>query len=243
MESCKMKYQRVLIKLSGEALSGDKGSGIIDSKALLSTAKVIASIVKQGVEVSLVIGAGNIARGSIFEKSGIDRISGDKMGMLGTVINSLAMEDALKKLGIDTVVLSAVSMPSFLETYTKEAANKYLSEKKVVIFAGGTGKPFFTTDTCATLRAIETSSDAILMAKNGVDGIYDDDPRINKNAKMFKNISCSTIIQKDLKVMDISAVKLLKNQDINVCVFNMSNPENFLKVINGEDIGTTIIKG
>lgn len=238
-----MKYQRVLIKLSGEALSGDKGSGIIDSKALLSTANVIASIAKQGVEVSLVIGAGNIARGSIFEQSGIDRIRGDKMGMLGTVINSLAMEDVLKKLGIDTVVLSAVSMPSFMETYTKETANKYLSEKKVVIFAGGTGKPFFTTDTCATLRAIETNSDAILMAKNGVDGIYDDDPRINKNAKMYKNISCSEIIKKDLKVMDISAVELLKNKDINVCVFNMSKSENFLKVINGEDIGTTIIKG
>lgn len=238
-----MKYQRVLIKLSGEALSGNKESGIIDNKALFSTANAIANIVKLGVEVSIVIGAGNIARGSIFEKSGIDRISADKMGMLGTVINSLALEDALKKLGIDTVVLSAVSMPSFMETYSSELADKYLSMKKVVIFAGGTGKPFFTTDTCATLRAIETNSEAIFMAKNGVDGIYNDDPKTNKNAKMYKTISCSEIIRNNLKVMDISAVELLKDQDINVCVFNMSNSENFLKVINGEDIGTTIIKG
>ena len=238
-----MKYQRVLVKLSGEALSGDGTSGIIDSKALLATAEALVNIAKLGVEVSVVIGAGNIARGSIVENSGIDRVTGDKMGMLGTIINSFAMSDAVKRLGVDSVVLSAVPMESFTETYSKELADKYLSEKKVVVFGGGTGKPFFTTDTCATLRAIEIKADAIFMAKNGVDGIYNDDPRKNKDAKMYKSISCSEIIAQNLKVMDLTAVEMLKDQNIDVRVFNMSKAENFMKVANGEDVGTTIKRG
>lgn len=238
-----MKYQRVLVKLSGEALSGDGESGVIDSKALLSTAEALVNIAKLGVEVSVVIGAGNIARGSLVEKTGIDRVTGDKMGMLGTIINSFAMSDAIKRLGQDSVVLSAVGMPSFAETYSPELADKYLSQKRIVVFGGGTGKPFFTTDTCATLRAIEINADAIFMAKNGVDGIYNDDPRVNKNAKMYKSISCSEIISQNLKVMDLTAVEMLKDQHIDVRVFNMSKSENFMKIINGEDIGTTIVRG
>lgn len=238
-----MKYQRVLVKLSGEALSGDGESGVIDSKALLSTAEALVNIAKLGVEVSVVIGAGNIARGSLVEKTGIDRVTGDKMGMLGTIINSFAMSDAIKRLGQDSVVLSAVEMPSFSETYSPELADKYLSQKRIVVFGGGTGKPFFTTDTCATLRAIEINADAIFMAKNGVDGIYNDDPRVNKNAKMYKSISCSEIISQNLKVMDLTAVEMLKDQHIDVRVFNMSKSENFMKIINGEDIGTTIVRG
>lgn len=238
-----MKYQRVLVKLSGEALSGDGESGVIDSKALLSTAEALVNIAKLGVEVSVVIGAGNIARGSLVEKTGIDRVTGDKMGMLGTIINSFAMSDAIKRLGQDSVVLSAVEMPSFAETYSPELADKYLSQKRIVVFGGGTGKPFFTTDTCATLRAIEINADAIFMAKNGVDGIYNDDPRVNKNAKMYKSISCSEIISQNLKVMDLTAVEMLKDQHIDVRVFNMSKSENFMKIINGEDVGTTIVRG
>lgn len=235
-------YQRVLVKLSGEALSGNS-ENILDNEALLSIAKVIKSIADEGCEVSLVIGAGNICRGSMVEKSGVDRITGDKMGMLGTCINCFAMMDALNQVGAKSVVLSAVEMERFAETYSPSLAEKYLKEKTIVCFAGGTGKPFFTTDTCATLRAIETNSEAILIAKNGVDGIYDDDPRKNKNAKMFKKIKCSEILERNLKVMDLSAVKMLVDKDIDVRVFNMQNLDNFVKVIRGEDVGTIIMKG
>jgi len=239
-----MKYQRVLVKLSGEALSGDGQSGILDSKALLCTANAIVNIAKLGVQVSIVIGAGNICRGSLVNKNkGIDRVTGDQMGMLGTIINSFAMMDSIRSLGQKAVVLSALKMEQFCETYTPELANKYLNDGYVVIFGGGTGKPFFTTDTCATLRAVEIKANAIFMAKNGVDGIYSDDPRINKEAKMYKTIKCSEIISQNLKVMDLTAVEMLKNQDIDVRVFNMSKPDNFSKIIAGEDVGTTIMKG
>lgn len=239
-----MKYHRVLVKLSGEALSGEKTNGILDSKALLNTANAIASISKLGVQVCVVIGAGNICRGSMMSQNkGIDRVTGDYMGMLGTVINSFAMMDTLKSIGVKAVTLSAVKMEQFTETYSPELADSYLNEGYVVVYGGGTGKPFFTTDTCATLRAIESKCDAILVAKNGVDGIYSDDPRINKNAKMYKSIKCSEIISNNLKVMDLTAIEMLKNQDIDVRVFNMSNSENFMKVVQGEDIGTTILKG
>lgn len=239
-----MKYHRVLVKLSGEALSGEKTNGILDSKALLNTANAIASISKLGVQVCVVIGAGNICRGSMMSQNkGIDRVTGDYMGMLGTVINSFAMMDTLKSIGVKAVTLSAVKMEQFTETYSPELADSYLNEGYVVVYGGGTGKPFFTTDTCATLRAIESKCDAILVAKNGVDGIYSDDPRTNKNAKMYKSIKCSEIISNNLKVMDLTAIEMLKNQDIDVRVFNMSNSENFMKVVQGEDIGTTILKG
>lgn len=235
-------YSRILVKLSGEALSGNGKNGILDTEALLNTAKAIKSIAETGSEVSIVIGAGNIARGSIIEKTGIDRVSGDSMGMLGTVINCIALKEALVNLGQKAVVLSAVDV-TFVETYSPELADKYLKEKYVVLFGAGTGKPFFTTDTCATLRAIEIKADAILIAKNGVDGIYSDNPLINKDAYMFKEIACSEIIKRDLKIMDLSAVEMLKDKDIDVRVFNMNNTDNFAKVARGEDIGTTIKKG
>lgn len=235
-------YSRILVKLSGEALSGNGKSGILDSEALLNTAKAIKNIVDAGSEVSVVIGAGNIARGSLVEKTGIDRVSGDHMGMLGTVINCIALKEALVSIGQKAVVLSAVDV-TFVETFSKELADKYLKEKYVVLFGAGTGKPFFTTDTCATLRAIEIGADAILIAKNGVDGIYSDNPLINKDAYMFKEITCSEIIRRDLKIMDLSAVEMLKDKDIDIRVFNMNNVENFAKVARGEDIGTVIKKG
>lgn len=235
-------YSRILVKLSGEALSGNGKNGILDTEALLNTAKAIKSIAEAGSEVSVVIGAGNIARGSIIEKTGIDRVSGDSMGMLGTVINCIALKEALVNLGQKAVVLSAVNV-TFVETYSPELADNYLKEKYVVLFGAGTGKPFFTTDTCATLRAIEIKADAILIAKNGVDGIYSDNPLINKDAYMFKEITCSEIIKRDLKIMDLSAVEMLKDKDIDVRVFNMNNTDNFAKVARGEEIGTTIKKG
>ena len=235
-------YSRILLKLSGEALSGGKKDGILDSEALLNTAKAIKAIVEAGSEVSIVIGAGNIARGSLVEKTGIDRVSGDHMGMLGTVINCIALKETLVAIGQKAVVLSAVDV-TFVETYSPELADKYLKEKYVVLFGAGTGKPFFTTDTCASLRAIEISADAILIAKNGVDGVYSDDPRYNKDAFMFDEISCSEIIKRDLKVMDLTAIEMLKDKDIDIRVFNMNKIENFAKVARGEKIGTTIKKG
>ena len=235
-------YSRILLKLSGEALSGGKKDGILDSEALLNTAKAVKAIADQGTEVSIVIGAGNIARGSLVEKTGIDRVSGDHMGMLGTVINCIALKETLVSLGQKAVVLSAVDV-TFVPTYSPELADKYLKEKYIVLFGAGTGKPFFTTDTCATLRAIEINANAILIAKNGVDGIYSDNPLTNKDAFMFKEITCSEIIKRDLKVMDLTAVEMLKDKDIDVRVFNMNNTENFARVARGEDIGTTIKKG
>ena len=235
-------YSRILLKLSGEALSGGKKDGILDSEALLNTAKAVKAIADAGSEVSIVIGAGNIARGSLIEKTGIDRVSGDHMGMLGTVINCIALKEMLVIIGQKAVVLSAVDV-TFVETYSPELADKYLKEKYVVLFGAGTGKPFFTTDTCATLRAIEINADAILIAKNGVDGVYSDDPRYNKDAVMFDEITCSEIIKRNLKVMDLSAIEMLKDKDIDVRVFNMNKTENFAKVVRGEKIGTTIKKG
>lgn len=235
-------YSRILVKLSGEALSGGRKDGILDSEALLNTAKAMKAMQDAGSEVSIVIGAGNIARGSLIEKTGIDRVGGDYMGMLGTVINCIALKETLVTLGQKAVVLSAVNV-TFTETYTPELADKYLKEKYIVLFGAGTGKPFFTTDTCATLRAIEIKADAILIAKNGVDGIYSDNPLINKDAFMFKEITCSEIIKRDLKVMDLSAVEMLKDKDIDVRVFNMNDTNNFARVARGENIGTTIKKG
>ena len=235
-------YSRILVKLSGESLAGQGKEGIIDSEALLNSAKVVKQLADNGSQVAVVIGAGNICRGSIIEKSGIDRVSGDYMGMLGTVINCIALKEALLKIGQKAVVLSAVDV-TFTETYSPELADKYLKEKYVVMLGAGTGKPFYTTDTCAALRAIEIKADAILMGKNGVDGIYSDDPRFNKDAKLYKEITCSEILAKNLKVMDLSAVELIKEKYVDVRVFNANKTENFLKAANGEDIGTVIKRG
>jgi len=236
-------YHRILIKISGEALAGNKQSGILDPEALLSISRTIKKIADQGTQICVVVGAGNILRGSIGETVGIERVTGDYMGMLGTEINAFGLCNSLKNNQQNAVVLSAISIGDFAEVFTPEGAIKHLEEGKIVVFGGGTGKPFFTTDTCATLRAIECQCDAILIAKNGVDGIYSDDPRKNKEAYMFKEITCSEIIKRDLKVMDLSAVEMLKDQDIDVRVFNMNDPENFLRVARKEEVGTTIKKG
>ena len=232
-------YKRVLLKISGEALKAES-SGILDSAYLDQVAEIMKRMHDAGTEIAVVIGAGNIWRGKIASEIGIDRVPADFMGMLGTVINAVAASSSLKKVGVDSIVFSSVPhIEGVTYAYDKDAANKALSEGKVVFLSGGTGKPFFTTDTAATMRAIELNCDAILMGKNGVTGIYDDDPRKNPNAKFIKDITYDKILELGLTIMDKSAVELIKDTDIQIRVFSMNDLSNFGKVIAGEDIGTT----
>lgn len=237
-------YKRILLKLSGEALKEKEGNNTIDADCINSLADVIKQIHDSGIEICIVIGAGNIWRGKVANKIGIEPIPADFMGMLGTVINAVALCSSLKKKGVDGIVYSAVNeITNIVNKYDINEAKKSLNEGKVVFLAGGTGKPFFTTDTAATLRALELNCEAILMGKNGVDGIYDKDPRVNKDAKFFENLTFNDILKLNLQVMDLSAIELIKNKDIIVRVFSMDNPNNFMKVINGEKIGTLCYKG
>ena len=238
-----MAYKRVLLKLSGEALK-ENSDAILSAEALDNMAQMVKKIHESGVQVCIVIGAGNIWRGNLAEGVGIERAPADYMGMMGTVMNAVAMSSALKKAGVDSIVFTAVpAIPELCVPYNKEEAIKAMNEGKVVFLAGGTGKPFFTTDTAAALRALELDCKAILVGKNGVDGIYTDDPDTNPDAKFIKNITFLEIIKRKLKVMDLSAIELIKNSDIDVRVFSMADPENFLRVAEGEDIGTTVYKG
>ena len=237
-------YKRILLKLSGEALKDENNQSIFDVNHLEGLTSVIKQLHDNGVEVAIVIGAGNIWRGKLASRIGIEPVPADFMGMLGTVINAVAMASNLKKKGVDAIVYSAVpAIEGVTFAYDKDAANKSLSEGKVVFLAGGTGKPFFTTDTAAALRAVELDCKAIFMGKNGVDGIYTDDPTVNKNAEFIKTITFKEIIERKLQVMDLSAVELIKNTNIEVRVFSMVDPQNFLRVAQGEDIGTTVKKG
>ena len=236
-------YKRILLKLSGEALKGESNS-ILEVGHLDELTDVIKQLHDNEVEVAIVIGAGNIWRGKLANQIGIEPVPADFMGMLGTVINAVAMASNLKKKGVPAIVYSAVpEIKDVTYAYDKDAANKSLSEGKVVFLAGGSGKPFFTTDTAAALRAVELDCKAIFMVKNGVDGIYTDDPTVNKNAEFIKTITFKEIIERKLQVMDLSAVELIKNTNIDVRVFSMAEPVNFIKVVNGEDIGTTVKKG
>jgi len=231
-------YKRVLLKLSGEAL-GENSDSIIDSKSLFNMVDCIKALHDNGVQVAVVIGAGNIWRGKIADSVGIERVPADFMGMLGTVINAVAMASALKNKGIEAVVYSAVpAIEGVTLSYDSTKAKEDLSKGKVCFLAGGTGKPFFTTDTAAALRAIETDCDAILMAKHGVKGIYDKDPNIYFDAVFFPEITYSEIIEKNLKVMDQSAVELLKDTNLEILVFSMAEVSNFEKAARGENVGT-----
>ncbi len=231
-------YKRILLKLSGEALA-EPGSRIIDVKCLEEVAKAIKKLHDEGVQIAVVIGAGNIWRGKLASEIGIDHVSADFMGMLGTVINAVAMASSLKKFNVESVVYSAIpSIEGVTLPYKKEDAIKSLEENKVTFLAGGTGKPFFTTDTAASLRALETKCDAILMAKNGVDGVFDKDPTLYKDARFLKVVSYEDMIKMNLQVMDLSAVELIKDTDLEIRVFNMGDVDNFSRVVRGEDIGT-----
>ena len=224
------KYKRVLVKLSGEALSDREHDAILGAYNLNKVSHAIKDMVDLGVQVCIVVGAGNIWRGRLAESIGIERSTADYMGMLGTIINSLALQSALENNGMDTRVMTS-------------KAERHLEKGRVIIFGGGTGNPYFTTDTTAALRANELNCDAILMAKNGVDGVYSADPRKDKDAVLFKELTYKEMLNKELEVMDNTAVSLCMHTKIELRVFNMADYFNFHRVIMGEEIGTTIKKG
>lgn len=237
-----MKYKRVLLKISGEALKGNEPKLIIDSAFLEKVAKSIKIMVDKGVQVSVVIGAGNIFRGKLADDIGIEHSVADYMGMLGTIINCLALQSALENEGIECRVMSAIQINAVCEPYIRRKAIHHLEKGIVTIFAGGTGNPYFTTDTTASLRAIEINADAILMAKNGVNGVYSDDPKTNPDAVFYETLTYGDLYKKKLGVMDHTAVSMLLNKDIDTIVFSMQNLDNFSKIIDGEQIGTRITK-
>ena len=233
-----MVYKRILLKLSGEALLGDRSYGI-DPKRIAQYAKDIKSVLDLGVEVAIVIGGGNIFRGVSAASNGIDRVQGDYMGMLATVINGMALQSSLEEEKIQTRLQTAIKIEAVAEPYIKRKAVRHLEKKRVVIFGGGTGNPFFTTDSAAVLRAIEISADVIIKGTR-VDGVYDSDPEKNEKAVKFDFISFSDVIGKNLKVMDSTAFTLSQENNLPIVVFNMNKPGNLLKVIKGNKIGTLI---
>lgn len=234
----KVKYKRVLLKLSGEALAGEKAFGI-HSDIILRIAKEIKDVHELGVEIAIVIGGGNIFRGIAGTAQGMDRTSSDYMGMLATVINSLALQDCLEKLNVFTRVLSAIEMHQLCESYIRRRAVRHLEKKRIVIFAAGTGNPYFTTDTAASLRAMEVEADIILKATR-VDGVYSDDPLINKDAVLFQTLDYIEVLKKNLKVMDSTSISLCMDNDLPILVFNLNTPGNFKRVVLGEKIGTVV---
>ena len=233
-----MKYNRILLKLSGEALLGKNSYGI-DNDRLVVYAEEIKEIHKQGVEIAIVIGGGNIFRGLSGSKDGIDRVQADYMGMLATVINGLALQNALENINIPTRLQSAIKMESIAEPFIKRKATRHLEKGRVVIFASGTGNPYFTTDSAAVLRAIEINADVILKGTR-VDGIYNKDPEKNKEAIKFDDISFEDTISKGLKIMDTTAFTLSKENKLPIIVFDMNTKGNLTKVIMGEKIGTKV---
>lgn len=235
-----MKYKRILLKLSGEALLGKNSYGI-DNDRLVEYAEEIKQIHKEGVEIGIVIGGGNIFRGLTGSKDGIDRVQADYMGMLATVINGLALQNALENMDIPTRLQSAIKMESIAEPFIKRKATRHLEKGRVVIFASGTGNPYFTTDSAAVLRAIEINAEVILKGTR-VDGIYNEDPEINKEAIKFDNISFEETIKKGLKIMDTTAFTLSKENELPIIVFDMNTRGNLTKVIMGENIGTKVSK-
>jgi uridylate kinase len=234
----KTAFKRVLLKLSGEALAGDKSFGISTTviDRIANEVKVVHDL---GVEIALVIGGGNIFRGIAGTAQGMDRAASDYMGMLATVINSLALQDCLEKLNIFTRVMSAIEMNQLCETYIRRRAIRHLEKKRVVIFAAGTGNPYFTTDTAASLRAMEVGADIIMKATR-VDGVYSDDPEINKEATLFKSLTYIDVLQKNLKVMDSTSISLCMDHNLPILVFNLTTPGSFKRVILGEQLGTIV---
>ena len=232
-------FKRVLLKISGESLQGSKGYGI-DSSSIKSIAKQIKEVNSLGVDIAVVIGAGNIFRGiSNSKKEGIDRSTADYMGMLATVINGLALQDSLEKIGVATRVLTAIEMKELAEPYIRRRAIRHLEKNRVIIFVAGTGNPYFTTDTAAALRAIEIGADAILKATK-VDGVYTSDPKKNKKAKKIKSLTYMEFFEQELKVMDLTAVSLCMDNKLQIIVFNLLKKGNIKRVITGSKIGTII---
>jgi uridylate kinase len=237
----KLKYKRILLKLSGESLMGEKGFGI-DHNVLNFFGDEVKKVHAAGVQLGIVIGGGNIYRGLSAGDQGIDRVTGDYMGMLATVINSLALQNAIEHRGIHTRLLSALHMQEIAEPYIRRRAMRHLEKGRVIILGAGTGHPYFSTDTAASLRAIEIEADAIVKGTR-VDGIYDSDPEKNSNAFKFEKISYLDILKKNLRVMDLTAVSLCQENDLPLVVFNMNAPDNLLKLVYGESVGTVVHNG
>ncbi len=233
-----MKYKRILLKLSGEALMGDNNYGI-DPNRIKAYAEDIQTVVESGVEVAIVLGGGNIFRGLGASDQGIDRVQGDHMGMLATVINGLAMQSVLEGMGLQTRLQSAIEMDKVAEPFIRRRAVRHLEKGRVVIFGGGTGNPYFTTDTAATLRAIEIEADVILKGTR-VDGIYSADPEKNKDAIRYENLTFKDVYEKGLNVMDMTAFTLSKENHLPIIVFDMNQEGNLKKVVLGESIGTLV---
>lgn len=237
------KYKRVLLKVSGEFLAGEGSGKVLSAEILKSFAKAVKTIHDKGTDVAIVVGAGNIFRGREASEVGLERCNADYMGMLGTMINALALQDVLEAQGLDTRVQTALEINRVAEPYIRRKAISHLGKRRVIIFGGGTGNPFFSTDTTAALRAAEIGADLILMAKNGVEGVYDSDPRINPNAHLFRELTYNEILARDLKVMDNTAATLCSNNNIDIIVYNMADMTNIERIIDGEPIGTHIRKG
>ncbi|VAW50990.1 Uridine monophosphate kinase [hydrothermal vent metagenome] len=241
MSAASANYKRVLLKLSGEALMGDMDYGI-DAKMLARVAGEITEVVNMGVEVALVIGGGNIFRGAGLVQSGIDRVTGDHMGMLATVMNSLAMQDALEKQGMSCRVMSAIKINRMCEEYVQRRAIRHLEKGRIVLFAAGIGNPFFTTDTAGCLRAIEIGADSVLKATK-VDGVYDSDPEKNPDAKRYESLTFNEVLDKNLQVMDATAIVLCRDNNLPLRIFNLNEVGSLPAVMKDKTIGTTVIMG
>ena len=233
-----MKYKRILLKLSGEALMGERQYGI-DPNRLADYANEIKQITNTGTQVAIVIGGGNIFRGVAGASNGMDRVQGDYMGMLATVINGLALQSALEEIDLQTRLLSAIEMDKIAEPFIKRRAVRHLEKGRIVIFGGGTGNPYFTTDTAAVLRAIEISAEVILKGTR-VDGIYSSDPEKDKNATKYESITFKDVLKNNLKIMDMTAFTLSEENKLPIIVFDMNKEGNLLKIVSGENIGTLV---
>ncbi|KRO04975.1 uridylate kinase [Levilactobacillus paucivorans] len=234
-----VKYKRIMLKLSGEALAGDKGFGI-NPPVIKTVAEEVKSVYELGIQIAIVVGGGNMWRGVSGEQMGMERAQADYIGMLATIMNALALQDNLESIGVPTRVQTSIEMRQIAEPYIWRKAIRHLEKERVVIFAGGTGSPYFSTDTTAALRAAEINADAILMAKNGVDGIYSADPKKDPDAVKFDQLTQLDIINKGLHVMDTTASSLSMDNDIPFVVFNLNESGNIRKVVEGENIGTTV---
>ncbi len=231
-------YRRILLKLSGEALAGNGGQGI-DAKVIARMAEEIATVSRGGVQIGLVIGGGNFFRGAVASDLGMDRVPADHMGMLATMINGLAMQQAIEKVGVPVRLMSAIRMNEVCEPFIQRRANRHLDKGRVVIIGGGTGNPYFSTDTAAVLRALEIEADAIIKGTK-VDGVYSADPVKDSSAQMYSHLSYSEVVARKLEVMDFTAVTLCMENDLPLRVFNMNKEGNLQRLLQGEDIGTTI---
>jgi len=233
-------FRRILLKLSGEVLAGKQGFGI-DPKKATELANEVKSIYEMGVSIGLIIGAGNIFRGLQAATKGMDRVTGDYLGMLATIMNAISLQDALEKVGVETRTLSAITVSKIAEPYIRRRALRHMEKGRVVIIAGGTGNPYFTTDTAAALRATELHAE-VLIKGTKVDGVYDKDPVVNSDAKRYKSISFNEVLLKNLRVMDLTAITLCKENALPIRVFNINNKGDLKRLLNGEDIGTTVME-